>query len=323
MAQASLIGLIGVVLGSAKSIFAKIAYEIHADPVSVLFLRMILSLPFLLIIGFLFERKQKNISKISRKDIVVIVLLSIFGYYLSSLLDFMGLLYVDAEIERLILFTYPTMIILISAIFLKKSIRPRQVSAIVVSYFGILISFGNNLLISGSDKFWIGVILVFISALIYAIFLIMSENIIARVGSSRFTTIATLTMCVCMIIHAGFTGKADVTAMNGEVIWICTLMALLSTIAPIYMFNYAMDKIGITNISILACLGPVCTLILSALMLSEKITTWEIVGTFVVMAGILLISFEKIKKDSLSYYLKKSYAMLLTRDKAKTIEKDG
>lgn len=310
MIQVSILGLIGVILGSAKSVFAKMAYETHADAVSILFLRMLISLPFLMLIGFLYEKKQHSYGPLSWRDIILIAGWSFIGYYLSALFDFIGLLYVDAALERLIVFTYPTMIIIISAIFLRREIKPRQVSAIVISYIGILISFGNKLSMEPSAQFWIGVIFIFLSALTYAVFLIASEGIISRLGSMRFTTIATLSMTVCVLVHAVFAGKTNVALMDSKAVWACVLMAILSTIAPIYMFNIAVGKLGVTNMSVIACLGPACTLILASVLIKEKITMWEISGTFVVMLGVLIISFEKLRKESLSGYLRKSLSYI-------------
>lgn len=292
--QAAILGLTGVVLGAAKSVFARMAYEFQADPITVLYLRMLICLPFLLVIGFFYERRHPKHGSIKWNDIFAVIALSFLGYYISSVFDFVGLVYVEASIERLIIFMYPTMVIILSAIYLKKKVQTRQIIAIMVAYVGILMAFGDKLMVKNTPEFWLGSVYIFISALTYAIFITASEKLISRLGSVRFTTIATLTMTICIIAHALFAGKTNLNGLESRVIWSCTLMALLSTIAPIYMFNYAMARLGATNMSIISCLGPVFTLALSAGMLSEKVTGWQIAGTFVVMSGVFIISADKI-----------------------------
>jgi len=181
------------------------------------------------------------------------------------------------------------MVIFLSAIFLKKPVTIKQIIAISVSYVGIFLAFADKLNVKSSSQFWFGATLIFVSSFTYAIFLTVSDKLIKKVGSMRFTTTATLTMCVCLISHALFTGKAGIEGYNTHVYWYCLLMAVLSTVIPVYMFNYSMSKLGASNVSIISCLGPICTLIFSAILLNEIITIWQIIGTLIVMGGILII----------------------------------
>lgn len=309
--RAGIIGLAGVVLFSAKSVFARMAYEFQADPISVLYLRMLIALPFLLAIGFIYERRRPRHEPLKWKDILSVIALSILGYYISTVLDFIGLLYVEAAIERLIVFMYPTMVIILTAVFLKKRAEKRQVWAIAISYLGMILAFGDKLMVKNSPEFWLGVTLILLSALTYAIFVISSDRLIQRMGSVRFTTVATLTMCASIILHAFITGKANIGNLDKHIYWSCTLMALLSTVAPIYMVNYAMSRMGATNISIIASLGPVCTLLLAAMLLNEKVTMWQFAGTLVVVGGVLIISSKNFQLRKISFLgtLKKTLAL--------------
>jgi drug/metabolite transporter (DMT)-like permease len=300
--SAGAIGLSGVIMFSAKSVFAKMAFEYRVDPISVLYLRMLFAFPLVLLVGFLYERTQKP-KNIKWCDILKVAGISVLGYYISALFNFVGLVYIEASIERLILFLYPTMVIFLSAVFLKKPVTAKQILAISISYVGIFIAFADKLIVKNSTTFWIGVAMVFVSSLTYAIFLTVSDKLIKKVGSVRFTTTATLTMCFCLIVHAFFSGKAGVEGYNPHVYWYCLLMAVLSTVIPVYMFNYSMSKLGATNLSIISCLGPICTLVLSAILLNETITIWQVIGTFVVIAGILIVNMEN--KPSLSWILQK------------------
>lgn len=292
---ASAIGLSGVVLFSAKSVFAKMAYEYRVDPISVLYMRMLFSFPLVLLAGYFYEKTRKTAS-VDWKDIAKVAAISVLGYYISALFNFIGLTYIEASIERLVLFIYPTMVIFLSMIFLKKPVTGKQVLAISISYLGLIIAFADKLMVHNNAGFWIGVLLILLSSFTYAIFLTVSDNLIQRVGSFRFSTVATLTMCVCMIAHAAFMGKTNISGYNSHVIWYCILMAVLSTVIPVYMFNYSMSRLGASNVSIISCLGPVGTLILSAILLNETITLWQIAGTIVVMGGILVVNLEKESK---------------------------
>lgn len=294
---ASVIGLLGVVLFAAKSVFVKMAYEYHADAISVLYLRMLFAFPLVLIVGLIYE-KTKNTVPFRWMDILKVAGISVFGYYISAVFDFAGLIYVEASIERLVLFLYPTMVIILSMIFLKKPITAKQVIAISVSYIGLLIAFGNKLIVHASPGFWFGISLILVSAITYAVFLTISDKLIKQVGSVRFSTVATLTMCFCIIVHANVTGKGTITGFPSQVYISCILMAVLSTVIPVYMFNYAMSQLGASNISIISCFGPVCTLFLSAMMLKEVITLWQIAGTLIVVGGVLLINKEDSEKQS-------------------------
>jgi drug/metabolite transporter (DMT)-like permease len=285
---AGIIALVGVVMFSAKSVFAKMIYAYHVDPISMLYMRMMIALPFMLIISFWYERKHK-LEKPEWKDIAMVVAISLIGYYISSILDFIGLLYVEAAIERLILFLYPTMVLILSLLFLKKEIKMNQIVAIIIAYLGLIIAFADKFVVQNNSLFWYGVMLIVLSSFTYAIFLTAADGLIERLGSVRFTTTAMLTMTICIVVHAMITGKAHFTGYNIHVYSYSSIMAVFSTVIPVYMFNYAIEKLGASNVSVISCAGPVCTLMYSAILISEPITVFQIIGTFVVMGGILFV----------------------------------
>ena len=223
--RAGAIALAGVVLFSAKSVFAKMVYAHGVNPVNVIYLRMLIALPLVATIGFFYERKHKT-DKVNWKDVLQVVAISLLGYYISSLLDFIGLVYVEAAIERLIMFLYPTMVIILSIIFMKKNIKLYQVLSILVAYGGLVLAFADKLMIKNSHLFWYGAMLIVLSSVTYAIFLVMSDGLIQRLGSIRFTSIASLTMCGGIIMHALVTGKAHLYGFHSSVYINCGLMAV-------------------------------------------------------------------------------------------------
>jgi drug/metabolite transporter (DMT)-like permease len=297
---AGLIALVGVVMFSAKSVFAKMIYAYHVDPISMLYMRMMIALPFLLIISFWFEKKNQW-GKPDWKDIIQVVVISLIGYYISSILDFIGLLYVEAAIERLILFLYPTMVLILSLLFLKKEVRMNQIISIVIAYVGLIVAFADKFVLESTSLFWYGVLLIVLSSFTYAIFLTAADGLIERLGSIRFTTTAMLTMTVCIVIHALIKGKAHFVGYNLHVYAYSTIMAVFSTVIPVFMFNYAIEKLGASNVSVISCAGPVCTLMYSAILINEPITIFQVIGTFIVMGGILFVykgKKEEVKVES-------------------------
>jgi drug/metabolite transporter (DMT)-like permease len=307
--SAGAIDLSGVVLFSAKSVFAKMAFEYRVDPISVLYMRMLFSFPLLLAIGFIYEKTRKH-TWVNWKDLLKVAAISVLGYYLSAVFNFEGLVYIDASLERLILFIYPTLVIFLSAVFLSKPITIKQIAAIAISYAGLLIAFSEKLGLNSGSGFYIGVSLILLSSVTYAVFLTVSDSLIQRVGSVRFSTTATLTMCICMMIHALIAGKASFTGYHHNVYLYCSLMAVLSTVIPVYLFNFSMSKLGATNLSVISSLGPIATLLLSALLLKEQITGIQLMGTSVVIIGISMIHWEKgdklMKKITFTFFVKKN-----------------
>ena len=284
----------GAVLFSAKAIFVKLAYQHAIDPVSLLTLRMLISLPFFLIIGYFTGKKTETIA-LQQKEWVYLILLGMVGYYLASLFDFQGLQYITAGLERLILFVYPTIVVVISAFLYKKPIKKIQYFALLTTYIGIFIAFAFDVDLHTQPNIGLGAFLIFLSALAYAIYLIGSGKMIPKVGTIRFTAYAMSFSALAIIIHSYFFNGLDIWNFSTEVYIICTLMAVFSTIIPSFLISGGIKMIGSDNASIVGSVGPVSTIILAYIFLNETISVSQIIGTGFVLAGVLIIS---LKKDS-------------------------
>ena len=282
----------GAVLFSAKAIFVKLAYEYTIDPVSLLTLRMVLSLPFFLLMAFLSGKKQDTIA-LKPKEWLQILMLGMVGYYLSSLFDFHGLLHISAGLERLILFVYPTIVVIISAILYKKRIQKFQYLALGMTYIGIFIAFAFDVNLQSQANVGLGAILVFLSAFTYAIYLIGSGKMIPKVGTIRFTAYAMSFSALAIILHSYFFNGLDIWNFQKEVYIISALMAIFSTVIPSFLISGGIKMIGSDNASIVGSVGPVSTIILAYLFLNEAITVSQILGTIFVLAGVLVISLKK------------------------------
>ena len=211
------------------------------------------------------------------------------GYYLASFLDFAGLHYVSASLERLILFVYPTMVLLISAIFLKKKASTEQKFAVIITYFGVMLAFYKNTSAEGSN-IYLGALLIFISALSYAVFLVGSGDLIPRMGTKLFTSLAMIVSTVASLTHFAIVGGFDLFSFQKEVYLIALAMAIISTVIPSFLIAEAIKQLGANNVAIIGSFGPISTIVLAAIFLGEKISVFQALGTLIVISGVMLLA---------------------------------
>ncbi len=279
----------GVVLFSTKAVMVKLAYPYGVDHVSLLVLRMVFALPIYLVIDFFWNKKPEEIE-LGPKDYLGVITAGVVGYYLASLFDFQGLLYISASLERLILFTYPTIVILISRFFLKEQISAKQYLGIGITYFGMLIIFSPRLFISPDPEFCKGVGLVFLSALTYAFFLVTSGKYVPRFGTVRFTAWSLSISAICVMIHFGLTSQASILSHPSEVYYLGGAMAVFATVIPSFLISAAIRRMGASNMSIIGSLGPVSTILLAILFLGESLDWYQVIGAIVVIGGVVWVS---------------------------------
>lgn len=287
-----LICLLGAVCFSTKAIFVKLAYrDTGIDAVPLLALRMIFALPFFFTSAFLASRKTGNI-KFTGSQWAFIAIMGCLGYYVSSLLDFIGLQYVSAGIERLILFIYPTMVLIISAFVSKIKVNRYQWTAVGITYVGLLVAFIGEVNIGGSysEDFYFGAALIFLCALTYAIYLVGSGRMIPVVGAAKFNSYAMSFACIAVLLHYFVTSDQSLINLPTPVYGYTISMALLSTVIPSYLVTEGIKRIGSGNASIVGSIGPISTIIQANIFLHEPIFALQIAGTVLVLAGILLIS---------------------------------
>lgn len=297
--SAGAIVLLGAVLFSTKAIMVKLAMPYGIDPVPLLLLRMIFSLPFYAaVLSYLLWQNKQDFARgpggISVRGNVPwfrMVALGFVGYYLASFFDFWGLQHITAGLERVILYSYPTIVLLISAIFLRKRISVHQIVAVLICYVGIFVAvrFGERSESSGS--LILGVVLIFLSSLTYAIYLVGSGELIPRIGVWRFTSIAMLVSTACVIIHFGATLPIDsLFAYPAEVYGYAFAMAVFATVIPSFLISEGIKRIGATNAAVIGGVGPVSTIVLASIFLGESFNATQIFGTLCVIVGVIYIS---------------------------------
>jgi drug/metabolite transporter (DMT)-like permease len=277
---------------SLKAIFVKLAYAVPqaqpVDAVTLLSLRMVFSLPVFLWVGFTASRAAPPLS---RRDWVMLVALGLLGYYGASILDFIGLRYISAGLERLILFTYPTLTVLIGVLFMGRSLSRREVGALVLSYAGIGLAFVHDLNVAGDTRLvLIGAAFVFASSLSYAFYLAGSAPMIQRLGTARFTALAMLVSTAATQLHFFVTQPLTALVQPLPVYAYGAAMALFATVLPVFMQSAAIRRIGPARAVLIGTIGPMATIFFGWWLLAEPVSPAQIVGAGLVLVGVWLVS---------------------------------
>ncbi|MEM7374565.1 MAG: DMT family transporter [Bacteroidota bacterium] len=285
---------LGAILFSTKAIMVKLAYEYEVEATVLLTLRMLFSVPFYLIIG-LTAKQTTGLSRIKGRDYLLIAVVGLLGHYIASLADFIGLQYVTASIERLVLYVYPTIVLLMSWIFLKKKISRIQWLALVIAYIGIAVVLGGDVSVEDQSDLWMGVFWVFMAALFYSAYLVGSGELVVKFGTRRFTAFSMLSAAIGVFIHSFIQIGGQWPDLHPAVYGYGLLMAVVATVIPSFMIQEGIRRVGANSAGIIGSIGPVSTIILAYIFLGERMTEIQILGTAIVMGGILLITLNKNK----------------------------
>ncbi len=285
-----MLAALGAIAFSGKAIIVKLGFRYGADAVTLLALRMAVALPFFVAMGTWAARRA---PRLARADAWRILALGFFGYYLASFLDFAGLAYITATLERLILYLTPTLVLLIGVIVAGRRPTRLQLFALATSYFGVLLAFGHDLN-HGSDDILLGGALVFGSALSYAIYLYGSGEIVARIGAVRLTAYASSVASVLCIGQFLLLRPLGALAAPAPVYWLSLLNGTVCTVLPVLAVMVAVRRIGSATAAQIGMLGPVSTIVLSLLLLGEPMGPWQVAGTLLVLAGVFAVSRQKV-----------------------------
>ena len=282
-----LIAIVGAVLFAAKAIIVKLLYRYHLDALMVITFRMLMSLPFFAGIAVW---KTYTSAPLKKSEYARIAILGIIGYYAATFLDFLGLQYISAGLERLIIFLAPSFVLLMSAVFLKKKISPLQWLALAVSYFGTVLVFMHDVN-AGGPNIVLGCLYVLGSAISYALYLLLSGEMVKRAGSLRLASYAMCVSTAACIIH--FLLQDRVSALlhqPPQVYYLSLVNAVFCTVLPVFLTMIAVARLGAGIASQAGMVGPVSTLFMAAALLGEPVTFIQIVGTIFVLAGIYFLS---------------------------------
>jgi drug/metabolite transporter (DMT)-like permease len=325
--------LVGVVFAlfaavgfSAKAILVKLAYLEHVDAITLLALRMVFSVPFF--IGIALWARIHHAVPLGKLDKLLVLALGLIGYYLSSFLDFLGLQYITAGLERLILFLYPTMTVILAALVaaatrywrsqppagtaaccqtrtmrlrtlflgsIKSALGPKIVAAMALSYAGIALVFLHDVGVKQGGSVVLGGTLVFLSTLSYSTYLVGAGHAIARIGTARFTAYAMIVASAASLLQFFLMRPMNALDLSLRVYELSIAMAIFSTVLPVFLLSYAIKRIGSGSASLIGSIGPVSTIVMAYLFLGEGISALQIIGSSLVLIGVVIISLNSRK----------------------------
>lgn len=282
-------GLVYVLLASfgysTKAVLIKLgyAYGLHVTPVMLMTLRMGLALPFFIAI-LLIDNHRTEHPPLTARDLGAILFLGVAGYYLAVYLDFAGLAHINASLERLILLLYPTLVVLLSALVMRRPISRKEWLALLISYLGIVIVFFDEVSLAGAGLVT-GSTLIFGSACAFALYLTGSGIMVQRLGAIRFSAMVLIVACCASLIHFAFEFDPQIFSLPPSLYALALLMALLSTVAPAVLMNIGIHRIGSGPAAIISSIGPVMTIVLAWWLLEEQLTLLQMAGALLVMWG--------------------------------------
>ena len=278
----------GAIAFSGKAIIVKLAYRHGVDAVTLIMLRMLFALPLFALMAWWAGRGKPALT---RRDWFGVVGLGFSGYYLSSFLDFAGLAYITASLERLILYLNPTLVLLFGWIVYRRRITRWQFAGMAISYSGVLLVFGHEVSLGQSAAAAWGALLVFLSAVSYAVYLVASGEFVKRLGSLRLVGLATSVACLlCIAQFLLLRPMSAAFEVAPEVIWLSVLNATLCTAVPVLAVMMAIERIGPAMAAQTGMVGPMSTILMGVLVLGEPFTLWIAAGTVLVVTGIFVFT---------------------------------
>ncbi len=282
--------MVGSIAFSGKAIIVKLAYRYGVDAVTLIMLRMLFALPIFAAMAWWASRGKPPLT---RSDWLGVLGLGFTGYYLASFLDFAGLAYISASLERLILYLNPTLVMLLGWAIYQRKIKPMQMLGMGISYCGVALVFGHELVEQGtgarSNAAW-GALLVFLSAISYAIYLIYSGELVKRLGALRLVGLATTVACLLCIAQFVVLRPLSAALVAPEVLWLSLLNATACTAVPVLMVMMAIERIGSGLTAQTGMVGPMSTILMGVVILGEPFTAWVAAGSALVIAGIFVFS---------------------------------
>jgi drug/metabolite transporter (DMT)-like permease len=283
------LAILGSIAFSGKAIIVKLAYRYGVDAVTLIMYRMLFALPIFAVMAWWASRGK---DALMRNDWLGIFGLGFTGYYLASFLDFAGLAYISAALERLILYLNPTLVLLLGWFLYKKRMSSLQIWAMALSYAGILLVFGHEINIQtvNDSATALGALLVFGSAVSYAIYLSYSGEMVKKLGSMRLVGLATTVACLLCIGQFAVLRPLSAMVVAPQVIWLSVLNATLCTAVPVLAVMMAIERIGAPLTAQTGMIGPMSTILMGVFILGEPLNAWIIAGTVLVLGGVYLVS---------------------------------
>lgn len=276
----------GSVLFSGKAIVVKLAYRHGVDAETLLALRMLMAAPFF---AAALWWTSRGAPRLSARDHAVLLLIGLLGYYVASYLDFLGLRYITAALERLILYLSPTLVLLFSALLLRKPVTRFDLAALLLAYGGIVLVFWHDVRLQ-ADGVALGAALVFASAACYAGYLVIAGEHVRRIGAIRLTAYAMCVATAGVCVQFAALRPLSMLAQPPPVLWLSLVNAVLCTVLPVFATMVAVARIGAGSAAVAGMVGPVATIALGYVFLGEPVSGGQLAGTALVLAGVFVLS---------------------------------
>ena len=286
LASGMLLAVTGSIAFSGKAIIVKLAYRYGVDAVTLIMYRMLFAFPVFALMAWWASRGKPALT---RRDWLGVAGLGFAGYYLASYLDFLGLSYISASLERLILYVNPTLVLLLGLLLYRRAVRRTQALGVLISYAGVLLVFGHELGLAGSNVA-LGALLVFLSAVSYALYLIYSGEMVQRIGSLRLVGLTCSVACLLCIAQFAVLRPWSAALVAPPVLWLSLLNATLCTALPVLLVMMAIERLGASAVAQAGMVGPMSTILMGVLILGEPFTVWVAAGTVLVISGIFVFS---------------------------------
>ena len=286
LATGMLLAVTGSIAFSGKAIIVKLAYRYGVDAVTLIMYRMLFAFPIFVLMAWWASRGKPALK---RRDWLGVLGLGFSGYYLASYLDFAGLSYISASLERLILYVNPTLVLLLGLLLYRRAVQRMQALGMMISYAGVLLVFGHEVKLAGADVA-LGALLVFLSAVSYALYLIYSGELVQRIGSLRLVGLATSVACILCIAQFVVLRPWSAALVAPPVLWLSLLSATLCTALPVLLVMMAIERLGASAVAQAGMVGPMSTILMGVLILGEPFPVWVAAGTVLVISGIFVFS---------------------------------
>ena len=275
-------------LFAIRPIFVKLVYAEGVDPTTLIAFRMLFSVPVYLALLIWFLRDPERRRSLTVKRIMAISVVGMFGYYAASFLDLLGLQYVTAQLGRIILYTYPTFVVLLGAVFFGERITGRVIVSLLITYLGVSIIFGHDLTEFGNDVIT-GALFILGSALTFSLYLLFGKSLIQEVGSRLFTCVALIAASVGILLHYSVTHSISNPQVNAAALWLILIIAIFCTVIPTFFTTAAVARIGADRTGIIAMIGPAFTSIFAVLILAESFTAFHAAGIALTVLGVWIL----------------------------------
>ena len=285
-------------LFAIRPIVVKLVYEQGTDSTTLIAYRMLFSMPIYVVLLVIFLSDPERRARLTLGRVVGTSLVGLLGYYSASYLDLLGLQYVSAQLGRMLLYVYPTFVVILGALFFGKKISPTIVLSLFITYTGIAIIFGHDLAVFGDDVVT-GALFIFASALSFALYLLFSKKLITELGSRVFTCIALISASLAILLHYSITHTISEPQLNQQALWLIVFIALFCTVIPSFFTAAAVERIGADRTGIIAMVGPAITSLFAVLVLSEKFTVYHAIGIAITVFGIWVLNHRRSTADKL------------------------